>query len=151
MALVTLKRRSEFLRVRGGSRWSGPAFVVEAKARESSSGDVADAPRFGFTVTKKLGSAVVRNRIRRRLREQLRQHADRLARPQFDYVVVARVAALDRRAESLVRDFEAAFQRVHQRRETDAALADTRARGSTHPKSTSHTTPARPPGATVKR
>lgn len=123
MALVTLKRRSEFLRVRGGARWSGPAFVLEGKAREGESGDAGDAPRFGFTVTKALGSAVVRNRIRRRLREQLRQHADRLARPRFDYVVVARVAALDRRAESLVRDFETAFRRLHQPREAEAAPA----------------------------
>lgn len=150
MALVTLKRRSEFLRVRGGSRWSGPAFVVEAKARDASSGDIADAPRFGFTVTKKLGSAVVRNRIRRRLREQLRQHADRLARPQFDYVVVARAAALDRRAESLVRDFETAFRRLHQPPEADAAATDGRGRGSPRAETRSQTSPARPSGATVK-
>lgn len=53
------------------------------------------APRFGFTVTKRVSkSAVVRNRIRRRLREAVRLHADDAARAGTDYVLVARAEAL---------------------------------------------------------
>ena len=64
---TTLKKRSDFLWVRGGRRWSAAAFVLEARTRQN----VADAEcpaRFGFTVSKKVGGAVVRNRVRRRLR-----------------------------------------------------------------------------------
>ena len=91
MALATLKRRSEFLRIRGGQRWSCAAFVIEAKPRQdldpaSSSGTA----RFGFTVTRKIGPAVTRNRIRRRLREALRILPPGTARDGWDYVVVAR-------------------------------------------------------------
>lgn len=48
------------------------------------------APRVGFTVTKKVGNAVVRNRIRRRLKEALRVHAAGDMRPGSDYVIVGR-------------------------------------------------------------
>ena len=77
MGLVTLKKRPEFLRIRGGTRWSSASFVLETKPRAAPTpgrapDGVGDAgvpdPRFGFTVTKQLGNAVVRNRIRRRLK-----------------------------------------------------------------------------------
>ncbi|MGH6816562.1 MAG: ribonuclease P protein component [Hyphomicrobiaceae bacterium] len=109
-----LRRRSEFLRVRGGLRWVAPAFVLEARARSGPETDL-QGPRFGFTVTKKLGKAVTRNRIRRRLREAVRTRVGLCARPEFDYVIVARAAAstvpFDRLADDLVR----AFERVHAR------------------------------------
>lgn len=104
-----LKRRAEFLAVRGGVRWSGAAFLIEAKPRVPAD---EKPPRFGFTVTKKLGGAVVRNRMRRRLREALRLSAPRLALAGTDYVVVARPAALDRPFADLQRDFESAFNRL---------------------------------------
>ena len=47
-------------------------------------------PRAGFTVTKKVGNAVVRNRVRRRLKEALRVHAARDMQPGTDYVIVGR-------------------------------------------------------------
>jgi len=49
-----------------------------------------DAPRVGFTVTKKVGNAVVRNRIRRRLKEAVRTHAAGDMQPGRDYVIVGR-------------------------------------------------------------
>ena len=70
--LATLKRRSQFQRVRGGGRWSTPAFVLEGKRRDAgddpsaATGPPFGVPRFGFTVTKKLGNSVRRSRIRRR-------------------------------------------------------------------------------------
>lgn len=68
----------------------GARAVADVDAR-----DEADSgPRFGFTVTKKLGSAVVRNRIRRRLREIVRVHAAANALDGCDYVIVAREGAL---------------------------------------------------------
>ena len=122
MAVATLKKRSEFLRLRGGARFATPSFVVETRPRVPgdagpASGDAAspapEAPRFGFTVTKKLGGAVVRNRIRRRLKAVVGLVAPALARPDHDYVLVARLTALERPFADLKKDLERALQRVH--------------------------------------
>ena len=113
MRISTLKKRAEFQRIRGGGRASLPAFVLEGKARVVGAAVGARMPRFGFTVTKKLGGAVVRNRIRRRLKAALSEVAKDLADPGFDYVVVARDIALTRPFDALRSDLAAAFQRVH--------------------------------------
>ena len=52
------------------------------------------APRVGFTVTKKVGNAVVRNRVRRRLKEAVRVHAAGDMQPGNDYVIVGREEVL---------------------------------------------------------
>lgn len=64
-----LKKRAEFQAVAAGKRVSRPGFVLQARA---STGDRHRPPRFGFTVTRRIGNAVVRNRIRRRLKEAVR-------------------------------------------------------------------------------
>jgi len=114
--LTTLKRRKDFLRVRGGARWAGPCFVVEAKRRVAP--DTAGAPvataRFGFTVTRQLGNAVVRNRIRRRLKAAIREVAGG-GPPDAggtDFVIIARKEALDRPFAALRQDLAAALARV---------------------------------------
>lgn len=110
--LVTLKKRAEFLRVRGGARWATPACVVEAKP--AAEGSPADQPaRFGFTVTKKLGKANVRNRIRRRLKAAAAGLAGTKARPGTDYVLIAREAAYTLPFAEIVKHLDQALQRVH--------------------------------------
>ncbi len=84
-ALRTLRKRSEFLAARAGEKRRGPLFLLEVHAR----GDDGPA-RVGFTVTKKVGNAVVRNRVRRRLREAVRRHAAGDMKPGSDYVIVGR-------------------------------------------------------------
>lgn len=123
MALLTLKRRGDFLRVRGGARWATPGFVLETKPdpeRVAAGGE----PRFGFTVTKKLGKAVLRNRIRRRLKALVASLSDREARKGYDYVLIARTAAAGRPFGDLKKELEQAFHRVH-----DAAGQRRRHRG----------------------
>jgi ribonuclease P protein component len=107
----TLRRRSEFLRVRGGDRWGTAAFVLEGKPRTDPSG--GSGPRFGFTVSRQMGNAVVRNRMRRRLREVVRLSSPLHARPDFDYVLIGRAPAIDRAFVDLQQDLETAFARVH--------------------------------------
>jgi len=111
--LVTLKRRSEFQSVRKGARWATPMFVLEARRR----GGAEDAPpgqaRFGFTVTRQIGGAVERNRIRRRLKAAVLDAGRDHARPDFDYVLIARKPAFDCRFADLVADLGTALQRVH--------------------------------------
>jgi ribonuclease P protein component len=110
----TLKRRSEFLRTRKGTRAATPCFVLEAKHREDSTKPAAaEGPRFGFTVSKAVGKAVERNRIKRRLKAAVRDVVCEHARRDFDYVLIARRAALDVRFAALVADLVKALKRAH--------------------------------------
>ncbi|NJO35570.1 MAG: ribonuclease P protein component [Rhodospirillales bacterium] len=85
---------------------------MEAK-RRGDEGLVAGEPRFGFTVSKQVGKAVERNRIRRRLKAAVRDVARDCARSDFDYVLIARRAALDVGFAALVTDLIKAFERIH--------------------------------------
>lgn len=80
-----LRKRAEFLAVRRGETRRGRLFLLEVLDR----GDGGE-PRVGFTVTKKSGNAVRRNRIRRRLKEAVRRHAAGDMAPGNDYVIVGR-------------------------------------------------------------
>ena len=79
-----LRQRADFLAVANGARANSAAFVLQGRRRDDE-GPI----RIGFTVTKKVGNAVVRNRARRRLREVYRLNADRL-NPGYDLILVAR-------------------------------------------------------------
>ena len=63
-----------------------------------------DTNRVGITVSKKLGKAHIRNRVRRRLREVYRLHEDQF-QPGWDIVVVARTKAIDAPFDQLVKGY----------------------------------------------
>lgn len=96
-----LKTRSEFRKVAAGKRVTKPGFVLQASKVAS---DAVRLPRFGFTVTKKIGNAVVRNRIRRRLKEAVRVAGAARGEAGTDYVLVGRRATLSLEFEQLVTD-----------------------------------------------
>ena len=101
-----LRRRAAFRAVAGGKRVSRPGFVLQAlKAGSEARGR---PPRFGFTVTKKIGNAVVRNRIRRRLKEAVRAAAAG-AETDTDYVLIGRRAALTLQFDRLITDLVSGF------------------------------------------
>ncbi|MGD1036964.1 MAG: ribonuclease P protein component [Roseiarcus sp.] len=109
-----LRRRAEFQRVARGRRAQAETFTLQANPRADPSAAPGQAPhaRVGFTVTKKIGDAVERNRIRRRLKEALRC-ADAVApSPDHDYVLMARREALTRPFAALIADIERAFAQV---------------------------------------
>ncbi|OJF90473.1 ribonuclease P protein component [Pararhizobium antarcticum] len=81
-----LKSRPQFLAVRAGEQRKGPLFLLEVLDRNMPE----EPARAGFTVTKKHGNAVERNRMRRRLKEAVRLTAGFAMRPGHDYVIVAR-------------------------------------------------------------
>lgn len=96
-AVGRLKSRPQFLFVREGERRKGPLFLLEVRDRQMPD----EAPRVGFTVTKKQGNAVERNRMRRRLKEAVRLSAGFAMEPGHDYVVVARRDVLGASFEAL--------------------------------------------------
>jgi ribonuclease P protein component len=113
-AIGRLKTRAEFLHVRGGTRFTVPSLVLQARLRLD--GETADAPcaRFGFTATNGLGGAVIRNRARRRLKEAVRVAGPSHAREGYDYVLIAREGAVQRRFAELIKDLERALAKVHE-------------------------------------
>lgn len=112
-----LKSRPQFLAVREGEKRRGAFFLIEMLDRK-----LADAePRVGFTVTKKHGNAVERNRMRRRLKEAVRLHAGFAMQPGHDYVVVARREVLTAPFEKLASELVSRLETrpKHRRSETD--------------------------------
>jgi ribonuclease P protein component len=110
-----LRQRADFLAVADGARVNGPAFTLQGRRRDDS-GPV----RVGFTVTKKNGTAVERNRIRRRLREVVRRTDKMALRPDHDYVLVGRRAALSRDFAAMVDDLQNCLQRLGRDQKRDA-------------------------------
>ncbi len=110
-APARLKKRAEFLNAGKGRRFHSGSFSLQAVRRRADA--AGEGPRFGFTVTKKLGSSVVRNRIRRRLKEALRLLPSLSARPGYDYVILARQAALDQAFPALQEELARAFVEIH--------------------------------------
>jgi len=102
-----LKQRADFLAAAKGARVPAGPFVLQARVR----GDTA-APRFGFTVSRKVGTAVERNRVRRRLREIVRRHAALTAQNGHDYVLIGRRAALTMPFERIDAEFRGAMARL---------------------------------------
>ena len=112
-AIGRLKTRSEFLHVRGGARYVAPSLVLQARRRNGESGE-RHLARFGFTATKGLGGAVVRNRARRRLKEAVRVTGPAHAVEGYDYVLIAREGTVKRRFTELIKDLERALAKVHE-------------------------------------
>jgi ribonuclease P protein component len=123
-----LTRRAEFQRTARGRRAQLEAFALQANRRLESPALVG--PRVGFTVTKKIGNAVVRNRIRRRLREALRRISCLEALPDHDYVLMARLPALTMDFEALVGEIDRGFRQLRRDRPRSGPRARDRDRRS---------------------
>jgi ribonuclease P protein component len=106
-----LRRRADFQRAARGKRAQTETFALQARPRPEAEVGEARA-RVGFTVTRKIGGAVQRNRIRRRLKAALAAASAIAANAGCDYVLVARRPALTRRFAALVADVERAFAQV---------------------------------------
>lgn len=112
-----LKRRSDFRAVAQAAgagaraqamRAHASAFTLQARPR----GHVGP-PRVGFTVSKQVGNAVERNRVRRRLRELIRLAPAGALCAGHDYVLIGRRAALKAAFEAMKKDLSGALRHVH--------------------------------------
>ncbi|MDX2236133.1 MAG: ribonuclease P protein component [Hyphomonadaceae bacterium] len=103
-ALRRLRARSEFLFVRQGVKAVRPTVIVEARRRT-----LDGTCGVGFTASKKIGRAVIRNRARRRLKEAARRSVPRLGAAGADYVFVARAATPEAPWSALLDDIESAL------------------------------------------
>lgn len=109
--LQRLKTRRQFLRVAGRSRKCAmPGLVLQAAAQPP--GDRADGPRYGLTASRRVGNAVVRNRVRRRLRAAAEDVLPRVADEGCDYVLIGRKTSLGRPFEALKRDLEEGLRKL---------------------------------------
>ena len=112
MRIATLKKRSDFLRVRDGARrWAAPGLVLQAAPAPEADAEEG-LVRVGYTASRRVGNAVARNRAKRRLRAAVAHVMPASAQCGCDYVVIARSATLTRPFDALVGDLDAALARV---------------------------------------
>jgi ribonuclease P protein component len=118
-SLRRLRKRPEFLRVARARRsWATPGLILQARrqrpeeARAAAPAGASDQIGVGFTASRKVGSAVERNRARRRLRAVAREILPAAGRPGYDYVLIARAGTLGRPYIELARDLKTALAHV---------------------------------------
>jgi ribonuclease P protein component len=107
-AIGKLSRRADFLAANGGLRAPTPGFVLLVRPR----GDGDPAMRLGLTVSKKVGNAVVRNRMRRRFRELARAILPEAGHAGADHVLIGRQGGIERPFAELEADLRRALARL---------------------------------------
>ena len=105
-ALAVLTKRADFLAANRGLRVARPGFVL--LARPNGGGQM----RFGITVTKKIGNAVVRNRMKRRFRALLRELLPEHGLAGSDHVLIGREGGIERDFAKLREELVAALARA---------------------------------------
>lgn len=109
--LITLKKRAQFKVVQAhGAKWITKAFIILAYCNNC---DQQCLIKYGIIASRKLGSAVVRNRARRRLREAIYEILPHLGQNGFHYVFIARREILSYDFMDLKKDLRWALKKLH--------------------------------------
>lgn len=101
-----IRRRADFLAANAGARIVTDGFILLVQPTDLG------MPRTGFTVSRKVGNAVARNRARRRLREMARAVMPLAAIPSADHVFIARPRETEVPFSNLLADGEKALKRA---------------------------------------
>ncbi|MEZ5692163.1 MAG: ribonuclease P protein component [Rickettsiales bacterium] len=108
-----IEKRSDFLNAfNKGKKFITPNFILQMVKREPEHKAPADDVRIGFTVTKKMGRAVKRNRIKRRLRTAVKPAIEKYALKGHDYVIISRHKAFNTDFSDLTDSMEFAFKKI---------------------------------------
>ncbi|WP_343560781.1 ribonuclease P protein component [Kiloniella sp. b19] len=132
----TLKKRSEFLRIAATQqKWVTPGLILQARRRQTEGSLSSEGGLFGssedtllgvgFTVTKKVGNAVERNRVKRRLRALASELLPERGKEGHDYVLIGRRLTLYRDYSDLKKDLAFALKRIR----TDGSVPREPSRG----------------------
>ncbi len=113
MRLARLKTRRDFLRVADTrARFATPGLILQVRRHGADEESALPAIRVGFTVSKKVGNAVVRNRVKRRLRAAADEIIATHSKPGRDYVLVGRRESEERAYPDLLADITTALNRT---------------------------------------
>ena len=104
--VTIMRKRAEFLAANRGLRNARPGFVLLTASNENL------GKRYGVTVTKKIGNAVVRNRMKRRFRELLRAALPEEGLPHTDHVLIGREGGIERDFAAMRDELSAALARA---------------------------------------
>ena len=104
--LTVIRKRSDFLAANRGVRNAKPGFVLLTRPNDGK------GMRYGITVTKKIGNAVVRNRMKRRFRELLWAALPQAGLPDHDHILIGREGGVERDFAQLAAELDAALARA---------------------------------------
>ena len=116
--LGKLRNRPQFLKVAAkGRKWVTPGFILQVRSHNYEERKIAthENIRIGYSVSKKVGGAVVRNRVKRRLRALVVKVISSYARVNKDYVLIGRKNAFDRPFDFMVSDMNWALRKLDAR------------------------------------
>jgi ribonuclease P protein component len=103
-----IRKRADFLAANRGRRYATPGFVLLVQHR----GDDDPAIRLGITITKKVGNAVIRNRMRRRFRELARELLGKHGKTGADHILIGRGDGIERDFDVLKADMKRALEKL---------------------------------------
>jgi ribonuclease P protein component len=103
-----ITKRSDFLAANRGKRYATPGFVLLVKDRQNESPDI----RLGITITKKVGNAVIRNRMRRRFRALAQEMLAQNGKAGADHILIGRDSGIERDFAALRADMVKALGKL---------------------------------------